>query len=174
MTVLLNSEPFTCWLILYMQIQTKIFTKNHFLKKNLFFYVHWGFACICVRMTIPQNWSYSCELPCECWELNLCPLEEQLVSLNLQPFLYLTFKCYSRIFFKTGFHYSLDLKTHNPASVSWVYHAQFNLKYFVYFIQALKSISCLHVFYKIKINSLEGLLRTRTDIYVIKCWLKGY
>ena len=26
---------------------------------------------------ISWNWSYSCELPCGCWELNLHPLEEQ-------------------------------------------------------------------------------------------------
>jgi hypothetical protein len=27
----------------------------------------------------------SCELPCECWELNLGPLEEQAVLLTIEP-----------------------------------------------------------------------------------------
>lgn len=44
---------------------------------------------VCLEMSNPWNWSYSCELPCECWELNLGVLEEQTVlltaELSLQP-----------------------------------------------------------------------------------------
>ena len=48
------------------------------------FYVHQCFAdmYVCVRMSALYNWSYSSELPSECWELNLDPLEEQPVLLN--------------------------------------------------------------------------------------------
>lgn len=40
-------------------------------------------ACVFARQ-IPWNSSYSCELPCECWVLNLGPLEEQTMFLIIK------------------------------------------------------------------------------------------
>ena len=34
-------------------------------------------ACLCEGI---RSWSYSCELPCGCWDLNPGPLEEQAVQ----------------------------------------------------------------------------------------------
>ena len=59
---------------------------------SLSFYVHrYYFMCIlpaCVPVwgcQILWNWSYSCELPCGCWELKPGPLEEQPVLLAAEP-----------------------------------------------------------------------------------------
>ena len=39
--------------------------------------------CLCVRP--PGTGVTVCELPCECWELNQDPLEEQPVLLTISP-----------------------------------------------------------------------------------------
>lgn len=58
-----------------------------FLKCSLYlFHRHWFFAC---KMSVVKVSDYSgiggiasCELPCGCWELKPCPLEEQSSDLN--------------------------------------------------------------------------------------------
>jgi hypothetical protein len=52
------------------------------------FYVDWSFACehICMGPRFPGiRVTDSCELPCGCWELNLCPLKEQPVLSIAEP-----------------------------------------------------------------------------------------
>ena len=53
---------------------------------SLLFNVFWCFICmyVFVQMFGPEV-TDSCELPCGCWELNLCPLEEQSVLLTTEP-----------------------------------------------------------------------------------------
>jgi hypothetical protein len=46
----------------------------------ILFYVYW-----CEGIQIRWDWSYSCELLFECWELNLSPPEEQPVLLTAEP-----------------------------------------------------------------------------------------
>ena len=52
--------------------------------------MYWCLSCIhvcmyvCVRVSGTRVID-SCELPCECWELNLDPLEEKPVLLTVEP-----------------------------------------------------------------------------------------
>ena len=57
--------------------------------KIIYFYVHW-WVCLhvylCEGVRSPGTGvTDSCELQCRCWELNLGPLEEQLVLLTVEP-----------------------------------------------------------------------------------------
>ena len=49
-------------------------------------YVLWCFSCMhaCVRVS-NLGVTDSCKLPCRCWELNSCPLEEPSVLLTAKP-----------------------------------------------------------------------------------------
>ena len=53
-------------------------------KSYFYFMCNW---ILSVSMSVLglRSWSYSCELPCGCWELNLGPLEEQSVLLAAEP-----------------------------------------------------------------------------------------
>ena len=55
----------------------------------LFFNDLFNFMCIGVKVSdlVELYFSDSCELPCECWEVNPGPLEEQSVFLTTEPFL---------------------------------------------------------------------------------------
>ena len=49
----------------------------------LVFYLH---VCLCKGVQSPGTGATeSYELPCGCWDLNLSPLEEQLVLLTAEP-----------------------------------------------------------------------------------------
>jgi hypothetical protein len=61
------------------------------------FYVHWCFACVYVYVRVTGCY----KLPCECWELNPGPVEEQSVFLTAEPSLqplhaWLFKKCFSK------------------------------------------------------------------------------
>jgi hypothetical protein len=51
----------------------KVFLGNNLTCCEVVFYLH---SCLCEDVSVLFNWSYSCELPCGCWELNLGPLEK--------------------------------------------------------------------------------------------------
>lgn len=48
--------------------------------------MHWYFAFmwVCIRV-LNLGFTDSCELPSECWDLNPCPPEKQLVLLTTKP-----------------------------------------------------------------------------------------
>lgn len=56
---------------------------NASLKIMCLFYVHWYCMYIFVRMSPTTGVKDSCKLPYRCWELNLGPLEEQPVQVNV-------------------------------------------------------------------------------------------
>ena len=42
---------------------------------------------VCKKVLIYWNLSYSCELPCGCWELDPCSLKEQAMLFTAEPLL---------------------------------------------------------------------------------------
>lgn len=73
--------------------------------------MHWCFGCMCACMRKLGT----LELPCECWELNVGPLEEQQMPLidesSLQP---LSLGFLSRVFAWLSWNYYVEQAVLNP------------------------------------------------------------